>query len=79
MEAEPACFSILIYLLHDGQGPKEKTILCHTPSFKPNSVERNTVLHNIIDAGFNSPCYVFRNISITILNSEAQLFLFNGF
>jgi len=49
------------------------------PSLKPNSVEWNIVLHNITDAGFNSPCYVFRNVSITILNSEAQLFLFKSF
>jgi len=58
---------------------KRKLSLCYTPSLKPNSVDRNIVLYNITDAGFNSPCRVFRNVSITILNSVAQLYLFKGF
>jgi len=42
-------------------------------------LERNIVLHNVADVGFNSLCCVFRNIPTTILNSEAQLFVFKGF
>jgi hypothetical protein len=58
---------------------KSRLSVCYTSSLKPNGVEPSIVLHNITDAGFNSPCWIFGDISITILNSVAQLFLFKGF